>query len=124
MIRGLHLHFDAPSGAAGDMTLGALFDLGVPEDVVRGTLAALGVDGFELVVARNALRRGMAGTDVKVVLAAEDHHHHHHHHDHHHDHDSDHPHRYHRDIVALILARTSGRTQELALAIFDRVARA
>lgn len=130
MIRGLHLHFDAPSGAAGDMTLGALFDLGVPEDVVRGTLAALGVDGFELVVARNALRRGMAGTDVKVVLAAEDRHRHHHHHTsdeadaHHHDHDSDHPHRYHRDIVALILARTSGRTQELALAIFDRVARA
>ena len=122
MIRNLHLHFDAPSGAAGDMALGALFDLGVPESVVREVLAGLGVDGFELTV-KKALRRGMAGTDVKVVIAAEDHHHHHHHH-HHPDNDDHHEHRQHRDIQALIEAKTSGRTRELALAIFARVAEA
>jgi uncharacterized protein (TIGR00299 family) protein len=112
-MKGLHLHFDAPSGAAGDMVLGALFDLGVPEAAVREVLAGLGVGGYELVVAR-ATRRGMAGVDVRVVIAGDPGHEHHHV-------DHGHPHRHYADIEALIRAGTDGRVRELALAIFARI---
>jgi hypothetical protein len=67
-LRGLHLHFDCFAGVAGDMALGALLDLGVPEQVVRRTLAALPVTGYELKVGR-ARRCGLEGCDVKVVVA-------------------------------------------------------
>jgi uncharacterized protein (TIGR00299 family) protein len=92
-LKGKHLHLDCPSGIAGDMTLGALFDLGVPVEVVKSALAKLPVGGYRLSVEKT-LRKGLAGTDVKVLV--EDHHHHHDdHHDHHHDHDHDHDHHHH-----------------------------
>jgi pyridinium-3,5-bisthiocarboxylic acid mononucleotide nickel chelatase len=141
-LRGLHLHFDAPSGAAGDMTLGALFDVGVPEPVVREALARLGVPGWELQVAR-VMRGGIAGTDVKVKIEGDQgpaggrHRHHHHgehahHHDHDHDHDRDHehgrgdgpPHRRYAEIRDLVTRGTEGRVRDLAIAIFDKVAAA
>ncbi len=147
-LQGLHLHFDCPSGAAGDMTLGALFDLGVPESVVREALAALPVGGYAL-TAKRTLRAGMAGVDVKVVIDAERTPHvHHHDHDHEHaDHDHGHPHdlghhdhhhhsdtvderhhthahRHYSEISKLVDTHTSGRTRDLALAIFQRIAAA
>jgi uncharacterized protein (TIGR00299 family) protein len=42
------LLLDAPSGVAGDMTIAALVDLGVPLEVVSGAVAQLGVDGYHL----------------------------------------------------------------------------
>ncbi|MCA9585387.1 MAG: nickel pincer cofactor biosynthesis protein LarC, partial [Myxococcales bacterium] len=42
------LFFDAPSGLAGDMTIAALVDLGVPEHVVTSALSALPLDGFHV----------------------------------------------------------------------------
>ena len=68
-LRSRHLHFDCPSGIAGDMALGALLDLGVPEAVVRAALARLPVGGYTLEV-RPCLRKGLAGTDVKVRVGA------------------------------------------------------
>ena len=62
-MHGLHLHLDLPSGIAGDMTLGALFDLGVPVEVVREALARLPLAGWELQV-QKVVKRGMAGTDA------------------------------------------------------------
>jgi uncharacterized protein (TIGR00299 family) protein len=113
-LQGLHLHFDAPSGAAGDMALGALLDLGVPEEVVRAALAGLDLPGYELQVAPT-VRRGMAGVDVKVVIEGDPGHAHHHLGPH------DHAHRHYADIEALVRAHTDGRTRELALAIFARI---
>jgi hypothetical protein len=84
-LRGLHLHFDCFAGAAGDMVLGALLDLGVPEAVVRRTLATLPVEGYELTV-RRAKRCGLEGCDVKVRVHGHDGHDHDHDRDHDHDH--------------------------------------
>ena len=105
------LYIDCFAGIAGDMMLGALFDLGVPQDVVIDGLATLDIEGYELRITRGA-RHGIVGCDVRVLQgdkaldahhasdhrehgADEDHprepntdgHHHHHGHDHHgHDH--------------------------------------
>jgi hypothetical protein len=64
-LRGLHLHVDCPAGAAGDMMLGALLDLGVPLDVIGGALDAIGAGRQRLRVQR-IVKRGIAAIDVKV----------------------------------------------------------
>jgi len=46
--RGKVLFFDAQSGVAGDMTIAALLDLGVPLLVVERALSALPLEGFHL----------------------------------------------------------------------------
>jgi uncharacterized protein (TIGR00299 family) protein len=117
-LRGLHLHFDCPSGAAGDMALGALFDLGVPESAVRDVLARLPVHGYRLNVVK-AMRGGMAGTDVTVAI--EHHHHDPEDHDHHHD-DHEHAHTHWHDIRAMIERHTDGAVRALALKIFELIA--
>lgn len=50
------LFLDASSGIAGDMTIAALVDLGVPFSVIEGAVAMLGLTGFRL-----ALQRGRVG---------------------------------------------------------------
>lgn len=66
---GAHLHFDCFSGISGDMTLGALVDVGVPfDDLMRG-LKRLGVSGFRL--RRRRVQRGaLHATKIDVVLRA------------------------------------------------------
>lgn len=105
-LRGAHLHFDCASGAAGDMTLGALIDAGVPVAVIRDALDRLGVGGNRL-TAERVLVRGIRAMDVKVRVDdlgqggdgghahghSDDHDHGHDHgHDHRHDHGHDHGH--------------------------------
>jgi pyridinium-3,5-bisthiocarboxylic acid mononucleotide nickel chelatase len=46
--KGKVLHFDAFSGIAGDMTVAALVDLGVPCAVVRNAISELGLEGVGL----------------------------------------------------------------------------
>ncbi|NLE88736.1 MAG: nickel pincer cofactor biosynthesis protein LarC, partial [Myxococcales bacterium] len=46
--RGKTLFFDAFSGVAGDMTIAALVDLGVPTAVIEGAVEALGLPGVSL----------------------------------------------------------------------------
>lgn len=59
--------FDCFSGAAGDMLVGALLDLGAPLAGLREDLSRLGVPGFE-VDAERKWRGGLAGTHFVVRL--------------------------------------------------------
>jgi hypothetical protein len=97
-LRGLALYFDCFSGIAGDMTLGALLDLGVPLEAVRAELAKLPLADVTLTCER--VRRGaLTGTQVHVLegglpadRAREDPHDHDQAHSHDHDHGHAHPH--------------------------------
>jgi len=71
-LRGCHLYLDCFSGIAGDMALGALLDLGVPEAVVRAALGEVPVGGYRLEVGR-AERSGISACDVQVRVDHEGH---------------------------------------------------
>lgn len=60
-------YFDCFSGVSGDMTLGAMVDLGVPLDWLKAQLAGLPLSGFEL-EARTVMRSGIQGTRVVVTV--------------------------------------------------------
>ncbi|MGI6435872.1 MAG: nickel pincer cofactor biosynthesis protein LarC [Syntrophomonadaceae bacterium] len=59
------LYFDCFAGISGDMTLGALLDLGVDKDYLSAELARLNLGEFNLKISRKT-RQGIAGTDVQV----------------------------------------------------------
>src|SRR6478752_2321139 len=125
-LRGKELYFDCFSGIAGDMTLGALLDLGVPEEAVRGELEKLPVEHYRLT--RERVRRGaLVGTKIHVLIDEHDDHHHHdhdehHHHDPRHSHGAHHHHTHYRDIKAMLEKHLAGEVLRRSLAIFDRIA--
>ena len=97
------LYFDCFSGISGDMTLGALLDLGLDQEAFLAEMAKVHVDGFEIKIGR-VNKNGIDAMDVDVILAEEEHHHHHDHdhdhehpHTHDHDHDHEHPHTHDHD---------------------------
>lgn len=59
------LYLDLFSGAAGDMLLGALVDLGLPLEVLRAELGKMDLSGYELEAERQ-VRRGISGTRLHV----------------------------------------------------------
>ena len=138
------LHLDAVAGISGDMTVAALRDLGVPEEVFQTALSSLPI---KLPACRfqRAERGGIAGWRFLVEghdghegANAAHHHHHEHHHGHshahheenghHHEHPHDHEHahgRNHSEIVALLKQSALGeRVKERCLAVFHRIAAA
>jgi uncharacterized protein (TIGR00299 family) protein len=58
--------FDAFSGLAGDMTVGALLDLGVPFDDLRAAIGGLGLPDLEVAIERRDVG-GIAATKFVVV---------------------------------------------------------
>jgi len=60
-------YFDCPSGASGDMILGALVDAGAPFEALSRELAGLGVDGYRL-ERREVIKAGFRATKVDVAL--------------------------------------------------------
>lgn len=65
------LYFDCYSGISGDMTLGALLDLGLELDALNDLLAGLKLPGYSL-EAEKVTRGGIAGTRALVVITEED----------------------------------------------------
>lgn len=65
------LYFDCFSGISGDMTLGALLDLGLEQDVFLNELKKLNVTGYSVEI-RKVVKNGISGTDVKVILDDEE----------------------------------------------------
>src|SRR6266404_1135038 len=62
-------YFDCPSGAAGDMIMGALVDAGAPFEALRDALHGLDLTGWDLV--RHEVRRGdFRATKVDVEIVA------------------------------------------------------
>jgi uncharacterized protein (TIGR00299 family) protein len=100
------LFLDAPSGIAGDMTIAALVDLGVPFSEVQRAVACLPLRGFELVLSSCfAGAIGASHFDVRVQTPQ--------------------PERGYAEIDALIAhAALPPRTESLARAIFRRLAEA
>jgi uncharacterized protein (TIGR00299 family) protein len=68
------VYFDCPSGASGDMILGALVDAGVSLDALRGELAKLPLQGYRL-TAREVKRGAFRATKADVQVDAKAQHH-------------------------------------------------
>ncbi|AEF83259.1 nickel pincer cofactor biosynthesis protein LarC [Leadbettera azotonutricia] len=114
------LHFDCFAGISGDMSLGALVDLGVDPDELRDELNKLNIGGWKLDFTRDE-RNGISGTHAMVILQDA----HDHEHDHHHGHDHGHAHNSWKEIRSLI-ERSAVRegAKNKALDIFTRIAEA
>ena len=63
----MQAYFDCFSGISGDMTLGALIDLGVPVDWLQKELSRLPLTGFQLRVTP-VVRYGIRATSVRVDI--------------------------------------------------------
>lgn len=98
------VHFDCPSGASGDMILGALVDAGVSIDMLRTELRKLALPGWEI-TAREVRRGAFRATKVDVDTGT------------HHDH------RHLGDIVGILRGSTLAEpVKEQAQRIFTRLA--
>jgi pyridinium-3,5-bisthiocarboxylic acid mononucleotide nickel chelatase len=128
------LYFDCFSGISGDMTLGAMLDLGLPIEELRSALGSLALPGVHIHADR-VLRTGVSATKFTVHShgdnqAHDAHGHDHAHgsgHEHHHDHHeaSAHPHRSLPEIFGLIdRAALSSAGRDRAKALFQRLAEA
>ena len=99
------LYFDCSAGIAGDMAVGALIDLGVDAELIRGALAKLPFDGYALVVTRDK-RASTTGTRFDVRLAA----------------DESRAHRGLNDILEIVRGRgLAPRAEEHAVSMFRKI---
>ncbi len=121
------LYLDCFAGISGDMTIGALLDLGLDFELLKSELAKLGVEGYELSLVR-VDRSGInaAKFDVHLQKQIHVHHHHdHHHHDHSHEEQHSHDHRSLATIKHLIAASAlSAQVKQTATVIFQRIGEA
>ena len=125
------LYLECGSGISGDMTVGALLDLGADREKLERALASLPVPGFRTEIGRVS-KSGLDCCDFRVILDDahenhdhdmawlhgrdlaevheypghdhdhDDHDHDHHHHDHDHDHGHGHSHHEHRGLPEIL----------------------
>lgn len=107
------LYFDCFSGISGDMTVGALLDIGADEKILLEGLSQLKVDGYQIKIEKK-LKNGISGTDFSVLLEE------------HHDHEEhEHVHRNIVDIEKIINGSgLNERVQKLSIDMFRLVAEA
>ena len=99
-------YFDCFSGISGDMTLGAMTDLGVPLEWLKEQLAQIPLKGFDMSITKER-RQGISANRIHISLVKAP------------------PPRTYGDIRKLIgNSRLSARVKETSLAIFDKVAEA
>jgi uncharacterized protein (TIGR00299 family) protein len=111
------LFFDCFSGIAGDMTIGALLDLGLDFEYLKAELKKLPVEGYELKQSR-VVRSNVSAMKFDVVMGGHDHDHHHHHH-----HSHDHFHRKASEILSMIgESNLSAGAKRFATDIFTKLA--
>ncbi len=131
-LKGAHLHFDPHAGIAGDMTVAALVDLGVPAQVVTEAIAALKLKGLKTHF--ETRKRGAFVATGFVVMwpqdkatkqtlqapaAAHGHHDKHGHAGHHHHHE----HRDYAEIKRLLTtAPLDSAVRQIAQDVFHRIA--
>ena len=77
---GKTLYLECYSGISGDMTVGALLDLGAREEALREALEALPLKGYEIRIGRTK-KCGIDACDFDVILEEEEGHEHPHEHD-------------------------------------------
>ena len=105
----MDLYFEMYSGIAGDMTIGALLDLGASKEKLVEGIKSLKLDGYELVFER-VKKNGIDAYNFDVILEG-----------HHHDHD--HVHRNIEDIRKIIEdSDLNDNIKKNALGIFDIIA--
>jgi pyridinium-3,5-bisthiocarboxylic acid mononucleotide nickel chelatase len=121
------LYFDCFSGISGDMTIGALLDLGLDFEYLKAELKKLPVEDYEIKISR-VVRSNLSATKFDVVMKGyeNDHKRGHHHHDHDEDHDHGHSHSFHRkasEILSMIGASNlSSGAKRFATDIFTKLA--
>ena len=64
---GKTLYLECYSGISGDMTVGALLDLGAREEALREALEALPLNGYEITIGRTK-KCGIDACDFDVIL--------------------------------------------------------
>ena len=124
------LYLDTKFGISGDMTAGALLDLGADYEKVKTAIESLQLQGFDIAVSR-VKKAGIDACDFNVILDHEHHNHdhdmeylhgheHHHEHKHHHGHEHHHEHRGMKEIRDIISkAAMSQQAKDTAIHIFD-----
>src|SRR6266849_1374482 len=117
------LFFDCFSGIAGDMTIGALLDLGLDFEYLKSELRKLPVEGYELKVSR-VVRSNLSATKFDVLMGeGHSHEHDHHHQHHHHGHSHSHFHRKASEILSMIVeSKLSAGAKRFATDIFTKLA--
>lgn len=125
------LYLECNSGISGDMTVGALLDLGADREVLEQALESLGVEGYHLHFGRK-VTCGLDAYDFDVHLEQDGHSHedhyghgHSHEEEHHHHHHHSHVHRNLYDVYEIIDRLASNdHVKELARRMFLIVAEA
>ncbi len=116
------LYFDCFSGISGDMTVGALLDLGADLHLLENELKKLDFTDEYKLKYEKIVKNGISATKFDVIFTDNVNGHEHLHHERH---PHDHHHRYYSDIATMIKkARFKENIQLMALAIFEKIASA